>query len=135
MAKLDYYEVLGVGITASADEIKKAFRKKALLLHPDQGGSDQAFRELQEAFQYLISASRPEVVTSFDQTYDPFSDLGYSRHSFFAPEHDHLAEFERSVRAQGCPICNGRGVVSKLVDPASGFFGREERFCKCQIVE
>lgn len=135
MVKPNHYAILGINHGASADEIKKAFRKKALLLHPDQGGSDQAFRELQEAFQYLISTSRPETVTSFDPTYDPFADLDYSRHSFFAPEHDHLAEFERSVRAQGCPICNGRGVVSKLVDPASGFFGREERFCKCQIVE
>ena len=135
MAKRDYYEVLGVDKSASADEIKKAFRRKALLLHPDQGGSDQAFRELQEAFQVLITRTSTPDKISFNQSYDPFADLDYQQYNFFAPEHDHLAEFERSVRAQGCPICNGRGVVSKLVDPGKGFFGREERFCKCQIVE
>src|SRR5579862_5181102 len=54
MAKRDYYEILGVGKTASADEIKKAFRRKAVELHPDkQGGDETKFKEINEAYEVL----------------------------------------------------------------------------------
>lgn len=49
----DYYDILGIQKQASADDIKKAFRKKAHELHPDKGGDAQAFKEVNEAFQVL----------------------------------------------------------------------------------
>lgn len=131
----NYYQVVGVSPNATADEIKKAFRRKAMELHPDQGGSDEAFRELKEAFEYLITSQTKEIEIGLDAFYDPFKDPNYYQHTFFAPENDAIAEFERSVRAQNCPLCHGRGVITKLVDPDKGFMGLEERFCKCQIVE
>lgn len=53
MAKRDYYEVLGVGKNASADEIKKAFRRLAVEHHPDRGGSEEQFKEVNEAYEVL----------------------------------------------------------------------------------
>lgn len=130
------YQLLGVTAEASDKEIRKAFRRKALKLHPDHGGTDQAFRQLKAAFErLLIRAPRQQTVEfGFDSNYDPFQDSDYGRYAFFAPELDKIAEFERSARAQGCTHCGGLGIISKLVHPEKGFLGREERFCKCQIV-
>lgn len=53
MAKSDYYEVLGVKKDASADELKKAFRRAAVEHHPDRGGDEAKFKEINEAYEVL----------------------------------------------------------------------------------
>ena len=66
--KRDYYEVLGVSKTASADEIKKAYRKLAKQNHPDLNPNDKAaearFKEANEAYEVL---SNPEKRQKYDQ--------------------------------------------------------------------
>lgn len=70
MAKKDYYEVLGVSKDASEDEIKKAFRKKAVELHPDKEGGDEAkFKEVGEAYEVLKDQQKR-------QRYDQFGHAG-----------------------------------------------------------
>lgn len=58
MAKGDYYDLLGVTKTASEDEIKRAFRKKAHELHPDKGGDAEAFKKVNEAYQTLSDSQK-----------------------------------------------------------------------------
>jgi molecular chaperone DnaJ len=68
MAKRDYYEVLGVSRGASADDIKRAFRKLAAKYHPDANpgdhGAEERFKEINEAYQVL---SDPEKRARYDQ--------------------------------------------------------------------
>ena len=62
MAKRDYYEVLGVVKSSSADEIKKAYRKLALKYHPDRNKNDKTaeakFKEASEAYHVLSDKER-----------------------------------------------------------------------------
>lgn len=69
MAKRDYYEVLGIKKDASADEIKKAFRKAAISHHPDRGGDETKFKEVNEAYEVLKDPSKR-------QRYDQFGHAG-----------------------------------------------------------
>ena len=65
----DYYEVLGVGKQATADEIKKAYRKKAIKYHPDKNqGDEQAeslFKEATEAYEVLSNQEKRQIYDTY----------------------------------------------------------------------
>ena len=67
----DYYKILGVSEEASADEIKKAFRKLAVKHHPDRGGDEKLFKEANEAYDTLKNTNKR-------QEYDTMRKFGSS---------------------------------------------------------
>lgn len=73
----DFYAILGVGKTAAADEIKKAFRKLAVKYHPDKNQGDKAaedkFKELNEAYEVL---SDPDKRKKYDQFGENWNRMG-----------------------------------------------------------
>ena len=82
-AKRDYYEVIGVSKTASAEEIKQQYRKLALKFHPDKNKSSDAqehFKEISEAYAVLSDSSKRQL---YDQHGHAGVDGQYSTEDIF----------------------------------------------------
>ena len=75
MSKRDYYEILGVSKSSTAEEIKKAYRKVAMQYHPDRNPGDKSaeekFKEAAEAYEVLSDADKRAQ-------YDRFGHAGVS---------------------------------------------------------
>ncbi len=84
MAKRDFYEILGVSKTASAEEIKKAYRKTAIQFHPDKNQGDKAaeekFKEAAEAYEVLSDETKRAQYDRFGHNRPGGGGGGYSSH-------------------------------------------------------
>ncbi len=80
MAKRDYYEVLEITKTATVEEIKKAYRKKAIQFHPDKNPGDkeaeEKFKEAAEAYEVLSDQNKKA-------RYDQFGHAGMNGNGGF----------------------------------------------------
>lgn len=88
----NYYEVLGISKTASADEIKKAYRNLAFKYHPDRNSGDKAaeekFKEINEAYDVLSDEKKRADYDSFGTSNSRYSGTNnsYNRNNDFTNE-------------------------------------------------
>jgi len=73
----DYYEILGIQKSASDEEIKKAYRKLAHKYHPDKdGGDEQKFKQINEAYQILSNKQKRAQYDTFGQSFSGTNPFG-----------------------------------------------------------
>jgi curved DNA-binding protein len=115
MASTDYYKTLGVEKNASAEEIKKAFRKLAVKYHPDRNPNDKAaedrFKEINEAYAVLSDPKKKDE-------YDTYGSSGF--HKQYSQE-DIFRGFDFSNAYKDMGAGGGEDIFSRLF---GGGFGR-----------
>lgn len=122
MAK-DYYAAIGVEKTASADQIKKAYRKLAMEYHPDKNPGDkkaeERFKEITEAYAVLSDAEKK-------QQYDQFGDTAF--HQRFSQEDIFRnADLGDIFREFGFGGHGGNDIFSQIFGAAGGHQGRSSQ--------
>lgn len=120
MNKKDYYEVLGIEKTASADEIKSAFRKLAKKYHPDVSKEENAaekFKEAQEAYAVL---SDPEKRKQYDQFgHNAFNNNGSGFSGFEGFDFGNMSDIFDDLFG-GMGFSSSRGRTKKTNSPRKG---------------
>ena len=64
---MEYYNLIGVDKKATTDEIRKAFRKKALKEHPDKGGDADKFKSLSHAYDVLTNPEKRQLYDDYGE--------------------------------------------------------------------
>jgi molecular chaperone DnaJ len=121
MAKRDYYEVLGIDKNADATTIKKAYRKLAMMYHPDKNKDDKAaedkFKEASEAYEVL---SDPEKKQRYDQYGHAGLEGMFSNGGFSWKDFSHASEFSDIFG-------DGFSSIFDMFFGGGGFGGRSSR--------
>ncbi|XP_047445639.1 dnaJ homolog subfamily B member 6a isoform X2 [Mugil cephalus] len=117
---VDYYQILGIRRGASADDIKKAYRKLALRWHPDKNPdnkeeAEKKFKELSEAYEVLSDANKRSLYDRYGKEGLAGSDRGRGGH-FHNGEHFHELFTFRNPEDVFREFFGGR-------DPFADFFG------------
>lgn len=122
---MDYYNILGVNKTASPDEIKQAYRKLAMQHHPDKGGNEKTFQQINEAYDTLKDPAKrqqydnPAPRNDFNFRANNFEDIFGT---FFKQGMQQRPRKNRDVRLQVTitleDVLNGKNLVAEYVLPS-----------------
>ncbi|MBU3901286.1 molecular chaperone DnaJ [Patescibacteria group bacterium] len=113
----DYYKILGVSKNASSEEIKRAYRRLAQEHHPDKGGNQEKFKEINEAYQVLSDPQKRGQYDQFGTTFEQAQARG-GTHGF-----EGFRDFSSFAEAFNFGQGNGGG----FEDIFEGIFGAGRR--------
>lgn len=121
MTSLDYYEVLGIERSATAEEIKKAYRKNALKFHPDKNPGDaeaeKKFKEISEAYEVLSDDKKRQTYDRYGK--EAFAGMGGAQQAY---GHAGFASMEEALRTF-MGAFGGMGTDSPFESYFGGFGG------------
>ncbi|MFH0852149.1 MAG: molecular chaperone DnaJ [bacterium] len=127
----DYYEILEIAKNASADEIKKAYRKLAQQYHPDKGGDAEKFKEINEAYQVLGDpqkrAQYDRFGANFEQARAGGGFSGFNGFRDFSSYADAFDFFNRDKESQEFDFGNLGDIFEEVFGGASGRQGGPRR--------
>jgi DnaJ-class molecular chaperone len=104
----DFYKILGVSKSASADEIKRAYRKLAHQHHPDKAGDAEKFKEINEAYQVLGNAEKRAQ-------YDQFGSAAFDGASGFGGSNPFGGQYGGAQGFEGFGFGGGLGDIFESV--------------------
>lgn len=115
----DYYKILGIEKNATADEVKKAFKKSAMQHHPDRpGGDEKKFKEANEAYQVLSDADKRAKYDQFGSDFEQQGGFGGGAG---------WEDFMRSARGGGQGGFQFEGDLGDIFGEMFGFGGGRSR--------
>lgn len=120
----DYYKILGISKDASESEIKKAFRKLAQKHHPDAGGDEEKFKEINEAYEVLSDPEKKKVYDTYGTTNPGFSGGSTSSYGAGAATGGYSASYDWDEILEAM---RGGGFSSSR-STSSGGFGFDDMF-------
>ena len=140
---MDYYQILGVNQQSTQEEIKKAFRKLSFQHHPDKGGDENKFKQINEAYSVLSDEQKKiqydtrgnNPFSQFGQGFNPFEDIfGNMMYQRKRAVPDKMIELSLSImesykgveknitytRKKECITCKGSGGERKTCTNCNG---------------
>ncbi len=124
-----YYAILGIDKSATKEEIKKAFHKLAHIHHPDKGGDEQKFKEINNAYNILMKDSYWHILADM-RRYERNYEQEYSEHDRNTGKKQHRGTSDsKSYTPKYVIYCNDEGTKFWTEDAdgyVKSFYGEPE---------
>ena len=110
----DYYTILGIKSTATTEDIKKAYRKKALKHHPDKGGDPEKFKKLSVAYETLVDKTERNLYDNKGNSVPILNNMFNSMFNNMFKRHNKTANINYTINVTLSQICSEANIKLKV---------------------